>query len=90
MPIDSFLLGKSPSRWSPVSSSHSCWCIDHRNGGLNRAGHWRQCDFSVRLKAIAVWEPAVRFSRLPFRPDVLEEGGGDVFGVGVSAANPSE
>ena len=91
MPIDSFLFRKSPSGCSPVSSRRdSCWCIDHRRGGLNRAGHRRQGDFSVRLEAIAVWDPTVRFARLPFRPGILEDGCGDVFGVGVSATNPSE
>jgi hypothetical protein len=44
----------------------------------------------VGFEAIAVWESAVGLPWLPFRPGVLEEGGGDVFWIGVSATHRSE
>ena len=44
----------------------------------------------MRLEAIAVGEPTVSLSRLPFRPEILQEGGGDVFGIAVSATKASK
>jgi hypothetical protein len=88
MPVDSFLFRHLRSS-GPRPGRCSFWCIADGRGRPHRAGDRRQRNFSVRLEAIVIWEPAVRLARLPFDPGALEEGG-EVLGVGVSATNPSE
>lgn len=44
----------------------------------------------MRLEAVTIREPTVCLSWLPFRPEIFEDGGGDVFGVAVSATNAAE
>lgn len=44
----------------------------------------------MRLEAIAIRETTVCLPRLPFGPEVLEEGCGDIFGVGVPATSRPE